>query len=103
MVIQRLLAEAGAGGPRDGVVSVDAGGVEMAADWDSLKSPEKYVGYDRTENFASAGGGEVDLRDVNQGGTCLRVRLSRFGEDPPGARFGHRRSVRDPIRVRKWG
>jgi thiol-disulfide isomerase/thioredoxin len=62
MAIQRLLAEAGATGPHDGVVSVDAAGVEMAADWDSLKSPEKYVGYDRTENFASAGGGKLDRR-----------------------------------------
>jgi thiol-disulfide isomerase/thioredoxin len=62
MTIQRLLAEAGAGGPRDGFVSVDARGVEMAADWNSLRSPENYVGYDRTENFASPGGGELDRR-----------------------------------------
>jgi thiol-disulfide isomerase/thioredoxin len=62
MAIQRLLAEAGVGGPRDGVVSVDASGVETAADWDSLRSPENYVGYDRTQNFASPGGGELDRR-----------------------------------------
>ena len=62
MIIQRLLAEAGAGGPRDGVVSVEASGVEVAADWDSLRSPENYVGYDRTENFASPGGAELDRR-----------------------------------------
>ena len=62
MTIQRLLAEAGAGGPRDGVVSVDASGVEIAADWGSLRSPENYVGYDRTENFASPGGGQLDRR-----------------------------------------
>jgi hypothetical protein len=62
MTIQRLLAEAGVGGPRDGVVSVDASGVEMAPDWDSLRSPENYVGYDRTQNFASPGGGEPDRR-----------------------------------------
>ena len=34
MAIQRLLAEAGVGVPRDGVVSVEASGVETAADWD---------------------------------------------------------------------
>jgi len=28
-------------------------GAEVAADWDDLKSPENYVGYERTENFAS--------------------------------------------------
>jgi thiol-disulfide isomerase/thioredoxin len=44
MVIQRLLAEAGAGGLRDDLVSTDARGLEVAADWGSLKSPENYVG-----------------------------------------------------------
>ena len=56
MVIQELLAEAGAGGFDREPVSVDARGIEAAADWDNLKSPENYVGYERTENFASPGG-----------------------------------------------
>ena len=55
-VIQRLLAEAGTGGSRGELVSVEANGIEAAADWDNLKSPENYVGYERTENFASPGG-----------------------------------------------
>ena len=38
------------------LVSVDARGLEAAADWGSLKSPENYVGYERTQNFASPGG-----------------------------------------------
>jgi thiol-disulfide isomerase/thioredoxin len=63
--IQQLLAEASVGGRRDGdVVSVDAGGVEAAADWNNLKSPETYVGYDRTQNFASHGGADLDRRRV---------------------------------------
>ena len=62
MAIQRLLAEVGVGGPRDGVVSVDASGVETAADWDNLRSPENYVGYERTVNFVSPGGAERDRR-----------------------------------------
>jgi hypothetical protein len=62
MAIQRLLAEAGAGGPRDGVVSVEASGVETAADWDNLRSPENYVGYERTARFVSPGGAERDRR-----------------------------------------
>ena len=41
-------------------MSVDARGLEAAADWNSLGSPENYVGYDRTENFASPGGAVVD-------------------------------------------
>jgi thiol-disulfide isomerase/thioredoxin len=56
MIIQRLLVEAGAGGIGDEIVSVDARGLEAAADWGSLKSPENYLGYERTQNFASPGG-----------------------------------------------
>src|SRR5262250_1798974 len=56
MIIQRLLAEAGIRGIGQQLVSVDARGAEAAADWSSLKSPENYVGYERTENFASPGG-----------------------------------------------
>jgi thiol-disulfide isomerase/thioredoxin len=55
MVIQQLLAEAGHGGGTD-LVSVEARGLEAAADWTSLRSPENYTGYERTENFALAGG-----------------------------------------------
>ncbi len=42
------------------LVSVDARGLEAAADWGSLKSPENYVGYERTQNFASPGGAVLD-------------------------------------------
>ena len=64
ITIQRLLAEAGAAGTGEGVVSVDGSGVEAAADWDTLKSPETYVGYGRTEHFASPGGADRDRRRV---------------------------------------
>jgi thiol-disulfide isomerase/thioredoxin len=60
MIIQRLLAEAGVGGIGDDLVSVDARGLEAAADWGSLKSPENYVGFERTQNFASPGGAVLD-------------------------------------------
>jgi hypothetical protein len=55
MVIQQLLAEAGHDGGTD-LVSVAADGLEAPADWASLRSPENYTGYKRTENFASPGG-----------------------------------------------
>jgi thiol-disulfide isomerase/thioredoxin len=63
-VIQQLLAETAAGGRRDGIVSVNAHGVEAAADWQNLRSPENYLGYDRTENFTSPGGASRDRRRV---------------------------------------
>jgi thiol-disulfide isomerase/thioredoxin len=64
MIIQQLLAEAGIGNIGHGLVSVDGRGAEAAADWGSLKSPENYVGYERTENFASPGGAVWNKRHV---------------------------------------
>jgi thiol-disulfide isomerase/thioredoxin len=54
-VIQQLLSESGTGRVSQEMVEVDARGFEAAADWDSLRSPENYLGYQRTKNFASAG------------------------------------------------
>jgi thiol-disulfide isomerase/thioredoxin len=73
MIIQGLLAEAGFGGIGHELVSVDARGAEAAADWDSLKSPENYVGYERTENFASPGGAVLDKRRVYVAPAWLRL------------------------------
>jgi thiol-disulfide isomerase/thioredoxin len=56
MVIQQLLAEAGSSGAGAEPVSVEARGLEAPADWASLRSPENYTGYQRTENFASPEG-----------------------------------------------
>ncbi|HZA85095.1 MAG TPA: thioredoxin family protein [Actinomycetes bacterium] len=56
MILRQLLADAGAGGLGEDLVSVDPGGVEAAADWDNLWSPENYLGYERSENFASPDG-----------------------------------------------
>jgi len=63
-IIQQLLTEAGTGGVGHELVSVVARGLEAAADWGSLKSPEIYVGYGRTENFASPGGAALNTRRV---------------------------------------
>ena len=43
----------------EGVVDVEGEGIEAAADWTSLRSPETYLGYDRAERFASPGRPEV--------------------------------------------
>ena len=76
LAIQRLLAEAGATGIGGGVVSVDAAGFEAPADWENLKSPENYLGYDRTGNFASPGGAVLDRRRVYAAPT--RVALNHW-------------------------
>jgi hypothetical protein len=61
-VMQRLLSEAGTAAAGTGLVSASGTGIEAAADWGNLKSPENYLGYARTENFASPGGATSDRR-----------------------------------------
>lgn len=58
--IQQLLNKAGAQGIVSGLVSLEATGAEADAAWSDLQSVENYVGYERTENFASRGGFAFD-------------------------------------------
>jgi thiol-disulfide isomerase/thioredoxin len=55
-VIQGLL------GVERELVSVAGLGVEAEADWDNLGTPETYLGYARSERFASAEGAALDER-----------------------------------------
>jgi thiol-disulfide isomerase/thioredoxin len=55
-VIQRLL------GVERELVSVEGLGVEAEADWDHLRTPETYLGYERGEHFASPDGAAFDER-----------------------------------------
>jgi thiol-disulfide isomerase/thioredoxin len=55
-VIQRLL------GVERELVPVEGLGIEAEADWDHLRTPETYLGYGRSERFASADGAAVDER-----------------------------------------
>jgi len=73
MVIQQLLAEAGSAGAGHELVSVDARGAEAPADWATLRSPENYTGYERTENFASPGGAVLGKRHAYTAPAELRL------------------------------
>jgi thiol-disulfide isomerase/thioredoxin len=55
-VIQGLL------GVERELVSVEGLGVEAEADWDHLRTPETYLGYERSEHFASPEGAALDER-----------------------------------------
>jgi thiol-disulfide isomerase/thioredoxin len=55
-VIQRLL------GVERELVSVEGLGVEAEADWGNLRTPETYLGYARSDDFASPGGTAFDER-----------------------------------------
>ena len=76
MIIQELLREAGVDGVTREPVSVDARGFDAAADWSSLKSPENYVGFERTENFASPGGAALDKPRMYE--VPARLRLNEW-------------------------
>jgi thiol-disulfide isomerase/thioredoxin len=73
MIIQRLLMEVGNGGISNGLVAVEATGIEAAADWGSLRSPENYLGYERTEGFAAPGGAVLDVPHVYAAPARLRL------------------------------
>ena len=55
-IIQRLL------GVQRELVSVEGLGVEAAADWDHLQTPETYLGYGRSERFAPADDATLEPR-----------------------------------------
>ena len=63
-VVQQLLAQAGRPSASAELVSVNPSGVEVAADWATLNSPETYLGYERSDSFASTGGAVLDQRHV---------------------------------------
>lgn len=75
-VIQKLLSENGAK-IDEGFVTVEGQGVEAAADWSSLASPENYLGYQRTQNFVSPGELKEDQRQRYAAPT--RLKLNQWG------------------------
>jgi thiol-disulfide isomerase/thioredoxin len=81
MVIQRLLTEAGASGISDDAVSVNPRGLEVGADWSTLKSPEDYVGYQRSQGFASPGGAVLDKPRTYERPARLRLNEWAFSGD----------------------
>ena len=60
--IQRLLAEAHVAGISSGIAPVEGTGLEAAADWTNLRSPETYVLFDRRDGFASRDAAVLDRR-----------------------------------------
>jgi thiol-disulfide isomerase/thioredoxin len=69
-VIQRLLGVA-----RE-LVSVEGLGVEAAADWDQLRTPETYLGHERTQHFALPVGAALDERRAYQ--LPVRIPLNQW-------------------------
>jgi thiol-disulfide isomerase/thioredoxin len=61
-IIQQLLREAGREDVAGELVAVPDDGIEAQADWDNLRSPETYVGYQQGHNFASPEDVTIDER-----------------------------------------
>ena len=64
--------------PIEGELPSLGGATEAAADWGSLKSPENYVGFERSENFASPGGTVPDTRRVYTAPAPARLGLNHW-------------------------
>jgi thiol-disulfide isomerase/thioredoxin len=77
MVVQQLLLDAGAGDVDQDLVTVDPVGLEVAADWGTLRSPETYVGYRQSTGFA-----QDDVARFDQAGVYTpppRLPLNTWG------------------------
>jgi thiol-disulfide isomerase/thioredoxin len=64
MVIQQLLIDAGASDFDQGLVTVDPQGLEVAADWGNVQSPETYTGYRQSSGFAQDDDARFDEPDA---------------------------------------
>lgn len=72
-VIQLLLSESGGQSFSPRLAPVNASGPELAADWLDLKSGENYLGYERTENFASPGGFAINKSHAYVSPPALKI------------------------------
>jgi hypothetical protein len=106
MAIQQLLIEVGATDVDQGLVDVDPKGLEVAADWSTLRSPETYTGYLQASGFASAEVASYDqARDYETprslplnywalGGTWTVARNAAIA-NAPGGRIAFQFGARD--------
>ena len=74
--IQQLLAEARHEPVSTPLVEVKASGIEAQPDMGEVHSPETYIGYERSENFASPGGVVQDERHLYE---APKPRLNQWG------------------------
>jgi thiol-disulfide isomerase/thioredoxin len=99
-LIQQLL-----GVDRD-LVAVGALGIEAEADWNQLQTPETYLGFERSGQFASPGGAEFDEpgayevpRDLRLNQWALAgewtIGLEQVGPTRAGGRIAFRFHARD--------
>jgi len=77
MVIQQLLTDAGSTGLDTDLATVDPSGLEVAADWRTLQSPETYLGYRQSTGFAQDQDARLDQSHAYQ--APARLPLNHWG------------------------
>lgn len=106
MVVQQLLLDRGTGRVDQALVMVDPSGLEVAADWRTLESPETYTGYGQGSGFVSD---DVAVFDESHDYALPeRLALNTWGlagawtvgrhaaiSDEPGGRIGFQFHARD--------
>ena len=106
MVIQQLLLDAGATGIDQDLVVVDPVGLEVAAEWRTVQSPETYVGYGQSTGFAQGDVARFDQPDgyvaparlgLNQWALAGGWTVARHAavSNEPGGRVSFRFHARD--------
>ena len=102
MAIQQLLLDAGADGLDLDLVDVEPRGLEVAADWQTLQSPETYLGHRQAIGFASERSARFDEpHDYSAAAQLPPQPVGPLGElDGGRARVGPERARRtggDPV------
>jgi Thioredoxin like C-terminal domain len=106
MAIQQLLLDAGADDVDQELVMVDPHGLEVAADWRALRSPETYLGHRQSSGFAQERVARFDepavyaapeRLPVNAWGLAGTWTVARHAAvaDAPGARVAFQFQARD--------
>ncbi len=100
-LIQHLLAEAKGATVDKAIAPIPGTGAQAAPDWGSLASPETYIGYSRTRNFASPEGLGKDMPKQYRGPAILPLNhWSLAGTWTAGSEFAVLRSSSGTIGYR---
>ncbi|MFL5757428.1 MAG: thioredoxin [Chloroflexota bacterium] len=97
MAIQQLLLDAGAEGLDRDLVMVEPDGLEVAADWRTLQSPETYLGYRQASGFAQEDVARLDAPSAYE--APGRLALNQWALSGAWTVAGHAAVLNEPGRV----
>jgi len=93
MVVQQLLMDAGADDVDQDLVMVEPQGLEVAADWQTLQSPETYVGYRQSTGFVQD---EIARFDQSHTYASAPMRLNQWSLSGNWTVAGHAGVLNEP-------